>query len=349
MKKRVVVGMSGGVDSSVAAALLKQKGYEVIGLTMCFNLPDSKTKKPSCCGLAGIEDARRVAHKLGIKHYVLNFGDALRKKVIDDFIQEYLEGKTPNPCVRCNQYLKFDILLKKALSLGAGFLATGHYARIGKGFVLAKAKDKHKDQSYFLYRITQGQIKHMLFPLGGYTKDEVRQKARKFGLPVADKLDSQEICFLPDTDYRDFLKRNAPNKIIPGPILDLNGRIIGEHKGIAFYTIGQREGLGIALGHPVYVVKISPKDNAIIIGEKEDVYSKEFFVSDLHFIGKPIKKKIALNVKIRYNHRETRAEVLPFKDKLKVIFKTPQFAVTPGQSAVFYNREKVIGGGIING
>ncbi len=349
MKKRVVVGMSGGVDSSVAAALLKQKGYEVIGLTMCFNLPDSKTKKPSCCGLQGIEDARRVAHKLGIKHYVLNFGSALRKKVIDNFVDEYLQGRTPNPCVRCNQYLKFDVMLKKAFSLGAEFLATGHYARIKKGFVLGKAKDKHKDQSYFLYRITQEQLKHMLFPLGGYTKDEVRAMARKFGLLVADKQDSQEICFLPDADYRAFLKENYPDKIIPGPILDLNGKIVGEHKGIAFYTIGQREGLGIAFGYPVYVVKISLKDNAIIVGRKEDAYSKELRVSDLHFIGKPIKKKIALNVKIRYNHKETRAEVSPFKDKLKVIFKTPQFAVTPGQSAVFYNHDNIIGGGIIDG
>ncbi len=392
MKKRVVVGMSGGVDSSVAAALLKQKGYEVIGLTMCFsaaggfasseNLPDSKTKKPSCCGLQGIEDARRVAQKIGIKHYVLNFGNVLRKKVIDNFINEYLEGRTPNPCVRCNQYLKFDLLLKKAFSLGAEFLATGHYARISKTqdtrhktqeFCLKKAKDRHKDQSYFLYRINQEQLKHMLFPLGDYTKDKVRAMARKFGLLIADKPGSQEICFLPDADYRSFLRENAPGKIVPGPILDLGGKIVGEHKGIAFYTIGQREGLGIAFGYPVYVVKISLKDNTITVGKKEDVYSKEFLVSDLHFIGKAIspirdktpeaaerpaaggaisngmKKKIALNVKIRYNHKETRAEVLPFKDKLKVIFKTPQFAVTPGQSAVFYNRGHVIGGGIIDG
>ena len=204
MKKgRVVVAMSGGVDSSVAAALLKEQGYEVIGITMCFNLVDAERKRPACCGIQGIEDARRVAHKLGIRHYVLNMQKPLNEYVIKDFLSEYAHGRTPNPCVRCNQYLKFDLLLKKALSLEAKFLATGHYARIAKtksGLMLKKAKDLHKDQSYFLYRLGQEQLKHILFPLGNYTKTEVRELARKFGLSVAEKKGSQEICFLPQVN-----------------------------------------------------------------------------------------------------------------------------------------------------
>jgi len=357
VQKRVVVAMSGGVDSSVAAALLKNQGYEVVGITMCFSLPDSAGKKPSCCGLQGIEDARRVAHKLGIKHYVLNMQKALQEKVIGNFCEEYLKGRTPNPCVRCNQYLKFDILLRKALALGAEFLATGHYARIVKArssglvarsLLLKKAKDLNKDQSYFLYRLNQGQLRHVLFPLGNYTKTQVRRLARKFDLPVADKLGSQEICFLPNNNYREFLKNRFSSKINPGLILDKEGNILGSHKGVAFYTIGQREGLGLAMGYPVYVTKIDPKNNIITVGKKEDALKKEFIVRDANFIPGAVKKRIALKVKIRYNHKETPAEVLPFGNKIKVCFKKPQFAVTPGQSAVFYNKDTVVGGGIID-
>ncbi|MDD4908821.1 MAG: tRNA 2-thiouridine(34) synthase MnmA, partial [Candidatus Omnitrophica bacterium] len=221
MKKRVVVAMSGGVDSSVAAGLLKNKGFEVIGVTMCFNIPDRPTRKPSCCGLSGIEDARRVCHKLGLKHYVLNFSRILEKKVIDNFCAEYLSGRTPNPCVRCNQHIKFTALLKKALALEARYLATGHYARIEKirvpgtgspKYLLKKAKDPRKDQTYFLYRLDQAQLRHILFPLGNYTKDQVRALARKMDLPVAEKPGSQEICFLPQDDYRLFLKQRLTGK-----------------------------------------------------------------------------------------------------------------------------------------
>ncbi len=359
MKKRVVVAMSGGVDSSVAAALLLEQGYEVIGITMCFNLADSVSKKPRCCGLQGIEDARRVAHKLGIKHYVLNMQKVLEEKVINDFCIEYLKGRTPNPCVRCNQYVKFDALLKKALSLEADHLATGHYARVVKtkeGYWLNKAKDVKKDQTYFLFRIGQKQLKHLLFPLGNYTKLQVRDLARKFGLAVADKLESQEICFLPGTDYRSFLTQRfaggsdvkIKDSLSPGPIVNKEGKVLGQHKGIAFYTIGQREGLGIACGYPVYIVKIEPKDNLIVVGNKEDALSKQFLVKKPHFILHPIKKTVALRVKIRYNHREAQAEVTPCDSKLKVRFKIPQFAVTRGQSAVFYDKNRVIGGGIID-
>lgn len=358
MKNRVVVAMSGGVDSSVAAALLQQEGYEVIGITMCFNLKDVDSKKPRCCGLKGIEDARRVAHKLGIKHYVINMQKQLEDNVIKDFLAEYLKGRTPNPCVKCNQFVKFDALLNKALSLGATYLATGHYVRMAKtkdGFFLQKAKDLNKDQSYFLYRLQQKQLKHLIFPLGGYTKSQVRDLARKFGLSVAEKAESQEICFLPGTNYREFLierlkasKNQAIlNQIKPGAVVDKTGKVLGAHKGVAFYTIGQRGGLGIAYGQPIYVKKLDIKNNRITVGSRKDILVREFLVKDTIFASKPIKKSIALKVKIRYNHRQAPAEVTPFKQFFKVRFKTPQFAVTPGQSAVFYDREIVIGGGII--
>jgi len=366
MKKRVVVAMSGGVDSSVAAGILKEKGWEVVGITMCLgpasgqNIPGSRRSRPSCCGLTGIEDARRVCHTLGIKHYVLNFRGALEEKVIKDFCGEYLSGRTPNPCVRCNQYLKFDMLLKKALSLDAGYLATGHYARIQKvpgarcqvsGLKLKKGKDKSKDQSYFLYRLTQDQLKHILFPLGNHTKVQVRQIARKMKLPVADKPGSQEICFLPDNDYRAFLSARVGAKhknLHPGPVVNRQGEVLGQHKGSAFYTIGQREGLGIALGYPVYVIDIDPKANRIVVGSKEEACSKSFLVNEPHFISSRLKNKVVSRVKIRYNCKEERAQLQLFKGALKVDFFKPQFAITPGQSAVFYQKDTILGGGIIS-
>jgi len=401
-KQRVVVAMSGGVDSSVAAALLKEQGYEVIGITLCFsayggspaegwsafgrasggNLADSTKKKPVCCSIQGIDDARRVAHKLGIRHYVLNMQKELEEFVIKNFCQEYLLGRTPNPCVRCNQYIKFGSLLKKALSLGAGYLATGHYARKAQYaihdtqyYLLKKAKDRLKDQSYFLYRLSQNQLKYAFFPLGNYTKSQVRKLAQKFGLAVANKLASQEICFLPGVDYRRFLvhrlaqisKIRMSTDIRPGPVIDKHGNILGQHQGIAFYTIGQRQGLGIAKGYPLYITKIDPGNNIIVVGRKEEAYNKEFWIKEPHFILRSLnpalsakdsffnffrkgglKKKIAVKVRIRYNHKEAAAEIMPVKNKIKVCFKKPQFAITPGQSAVFYGKDMVLGGGIIN-
>jgi tRNA-specific 2-thiouridylase len=351
-KERVVVGMSGGVDSSVAAALLVEKGFEVIGITMCFNLSGSSGKKPSCCGREGIEDARRVAHKLGIKHYVVNMQKAMAEEVIRDFCREYRRGRTPNPCVRCNQYLKFGLLLHKALSLGAGYLATGHYARsitTKEGYCLAKGKDLAKDQSYFLYRLNQKQLKHILFPLAGYKKEEVRHLAREFNLAVAAKPGSQEICFLPDLkDYRTFLEGQLKNSIKRGRIVDKQGNILGEHKGIPFYTIGQRQGLGLAMGYPVYITGIDYRSNQITVGTKDETYGREFLIREPYFIAGSPKKKVALRVKIRYNHKEAAARIQRCAKGLRVKFHRPQFAITPGQSAVFYLKDIVLGGGIID-
>ncbi|MDD5408994.1 MAG: tRNA 2-thiouridine(34) synthase MnmA [Candidatus Omnitrophica bacterium] len=350
MNKRVVVAMSGGVDSSVAAGLLKDQGYEVIGLTMCFNLAEKEGNKPSCCGLTAIEDARRVAQKLGIRHYVLNLNEDFSSKVISNFYREYLSGRTPNPCVRCNQFIKFGILFKKAVNLGARFLATGHYARIVKskeGYLLKKAKDIKKDQSYFLYRLNRGQLQQVIFPLGDYTKPEVRVMASELKLNVAEKKDSQEICFLPDGGYGDLIKARGSNCVKPGYLVDENGVIIGKHKGFPFYTIGQRQGLGIARGYPVYVTQINAGKNQITVGNRQDACKNEFLVKDVRFLTGPFKKKIEINVKIRYNHKESPAAVYPVKGKLKVCFREPQFAITPGQSAVFYKGDTVLGGGII--
>ena len=351
MQKRVLVAMSGGVDSSVAAALLKEAGFEVIGVTMCFNISGLNRRRLGCCGIQGIEDARRVAQRLGIRHYVLNFAKTLEEKIIKDFCDEYLNGRTPNPCVRCNQFLKFGTLLKKALSLGCGYLATGHYARIvnNKGkYFLKKAFDKNKDQSYFLYRLSQRQLKHILMPLGELSKSKVRELARKFSLPVAEKPGSQEICFVPEDNYHELLRLRYRKKIKPGDIVDKAGDVLGRHRGICFYTIGQRQGLGVAKGYPLYVTRIDAKKNRLVVGEKGDVLNKEFIIKSAHFILKPVNKSVVLKAKIRYNHKEALAQLECLeRNGVRVTFKRPQFAITPGQSAVFYDKDTVIGGGII--
>lgn len=356
MKERIVVAMSGGVDSSVAAALLKEQGHEVIGATMYFNLADYYGKKLIYRDLNSLDEARKVARKLRIEHYAFDVQGAFNDRVIKHFCREYSLGRTPNPCVRCNQYIKFGVLLGKAFSLGANYLATGHYARIIKApsshlqtpsYILKKAKDLDKDQSYFLYRLNQSQLEHILFPLGNYTKNEVRNLARRFCLSVAEKKASQEICFLQGQDYRGFLKEAIKEEIRPGPIIDKQGSILGQHQGVAFYTLGQRQGLGIAKGYPLYITTIDYKNNRVVVGSKEEASKKEFLVKEPHFILEPIKKKVALKVRIRYNHKEAVAQISPYGSKIKVRFKEPQFAVTPGQSAVFYKNNTVQGGGII--
>ena len=347
--------MSGGVDSSVAALLLKQKGFDVIGVTMCFGLPDSSRRRPNCCSISSIEDARRVAGQLGIPHYSLPFGKHLEEKVIKEFLEEYLSGRTPNPCVRCNQYLKFDLLLKKAKELGCDYLATGHYAQIGRaaagGFTLRQATDTKKDQSYFLYRLPPQAMKYILFPLGKLTKDEVRQIARKAKLRVADKPGSQDICFIPDGDYKAFLKQRCGENIaVPGPVKDASGAVLGQHNGVMFYTIGQRQGLGIAHQHALYVKQLLPKTNTIIVGSKEEIFSASCEAKELHLLAmKTLPKILEVRAKIRYNHPHALARVFALKKgRIRVEFNHPQWAITPGQSIVLYKGATVIGGAIID-
>lgn len=348
--------MSGGVDSAVAAAILVKQGHEVIGATMCFSLPETvdEKKKPSCCGISGIEDARKTARILGIKHYVFGMGGELEEKVIKNFCAEYLAGRTPNPCVRCNQFLKFNLLFKKAKELSCDYLATGHYVRLvynglKRQYLFKKAKDTKKDQSYFLYAIKKEILPHLLFPLGGYTKEETRILARKFNLPVSNKPGSQEICFIPNDDYRGFIIERLGAKITPGPLLHIDGRVLGKHQGIPFYTIGQRKALGGGNKAPLYVVKIDSAQNAIILAGDKHVYAKALIADNLNFLTSfSLEKIIAISVKIRYNQQDVKSRLIPInKESVRVEFSLPQRAVTPGQSVVFYSKSTVLGGGII--
>ena len=351
---KVLVAMSGGVDSSVAAYLLKKKGYEVIGATMCFGLSDREGNRPSCCSESGIKDAKTVAESLGIPHYTMSFGMYLKQYVIRDFLNQYLRANTPNPCIRCNQYLKFNVLWQKAKALGCNYLATGHHARIiydnnRKEFLLKKATDKTKDQSYFLYRIPRHMLQHVIFPVGDLVKQEIRAIARKNKISVADKPASQDICFIATRDYRHFIIDKIGSRVLnPGPIRNINGQIIGQHKGIALYTIGQRHGLGIAHSQPLYVIKLDVKNNEVIVGEKKDIFSKKFIAKQLHLLVKIKTKKLAVEAVIRYNHPQSPARLrFISNNRVEVEFRQLQPAVTPGQSVVFYDHDIVIGGAII--
>lgn len=342
MTKKIVIAMSGGVDSSVAAALLKEAGHDVIGITMQI-WPGKKDG--SCCSLSAVEDARRVANKLGIPYYVLNFKTIFKRTVIDDFVSEYNRGRTPNPCVRCNRYVKFDALLKKVKELGADHIATGHYARIEKingRYVLKKGTDPKKDQSYFLNSLDQAALSRIIFPVGHLTKSEVRKLAKKFKLQVADKEESQDICFV-EGGFGDMFKLKKGN------IIDRSGRVIGAHKGYQLYTIGQRRGLGLSRREPAYVVDIHPKNNEITVGNRGDVYGDDLTAVNLNWISvKKDPSPMKVMAKIRYNSPESEAEILPVsREKVRVMFKEPQFAITPGQSVVFYDGDAVVGGGII--
>ena len=353
MKKKVLVAMSGGVDSSVAAYLLCEEDYEVVGVTMCLGIKEAGSVKPLCCGRQAIEDAKKVCHKLNISHYVMDFAGDLEEKVINPFIREYARGRTPNPCVECNKHIKFGSLLKKALGLGFDYLATGHYAKLQSEngrFFLKRPEDRNKDQSYFLYSIKYNRLKYILFPLDILTKEEVRKIAKRINLPVADKPQSQDICFIPNGDCRGFLKERI-KKMNPGPIIDLNGKILGRHKGIYFYTVGQRGGLGISSKRPLYVISLDVGKNQLIVGERKHLGAKELTAGNLNFLVKDFPKNVF--AKIRYAHPEAKCKIINYhlrgnNGKIKVVFQQEQEAITTGQSIVFYDNDIVLGGGIID-
>ena len=354
-KKKVVVAMSGGVDSSLTAALLKEQGFEVIGITMRLSEEsrDFSCNNRGCCSLASVEDARRVAEIIGIPHYTVNFKEAFQRDVIDYFLMEYARGRTPNPCIACNRYMKFGLLMDKTLELGADYLATGHYARITRDdtgrYLLRKGIDVQKDQSYALYHLTQRTLGRFLLPLGDMKKTHTRELAERFGLPVAHKPDSQEICCVPNDDYKAYLREKMPQCLVPGDIVDRQGHILGHHEGVPLYTIGQRKGLGIAAAEPLYVVALDMKRNQVVVGRSEEVYAGGLVAGDLNWIAfDTLEKPMRLSAKIRYGKNEAMAEVAMRRDgRLQVKFDEPQRAVTPGQSVVFYDEDIVAGGGVI--
>ena len=352
-KPKVVVAMSGGVDSSLTAALLVRAGYEVIGVTMRLSDEGREADERGCCTLQAADDARRVAEILGIAHYVMNFKTLFQATVIDYFIGEYTQGRTPNPCIACNRHVKFEGLLQRALALNAPLVATGHYARIEKGadgrYLLKKGVDAAKDQSYVLYHLNQETLRHFLMPLGAYTKAETRRLAAALDLPVADKPESQEICFVPNDDYKAYLKEHAPEALRPGEIVDQTGTVLGRHEGVPLYTVGQRRGLGVAAPRPLYVTGLDHRRNRVIVGEREDVFSRALIARELNWIAiDALEAPLSVRAKVRYGAKEGNATVYPLRGgAVKVVFEEPQRAVTPGQSVVFYDGDYVVGGGII--
>ena len=356
-KQRVVVSMSGGVDSSVATALLMDRGYEVVGVSM--QLPDYSRGEHKELGSYSFSDnishARAVADKLNIPFYVLNLEDEFEKKVVDYFVSGYMKGKTPNPCVMCNQKLKFGVVLAKALELRADYLATGHHARIAwddlrRRYLLLKGVDPNKDQSYFLFTLRQEELRRLIFPIGDLVKSDVRKIARDLGLGVADRKESQEVCFVPDNDYRRFIaERIGTDRCKSGNIVNKEGEILGRHNGIYKFTVGQRKGLGIPASHPYYVLGFDLENNNVVIGRNEDLLSNGLIAEGINWILSPgSKSEITVSFKVRYRSKEARATMRPQDDgNVLLAFHTPQRAITPGQAVVFYDGDVVIGGGWI--
>lgn len=354
MKKKVMIGMSGGVDSSVAAMLLRDAGYDVTGVTLKLR-PDAYMQESAsggCCSLDDIDDARRVAYKLGIEHLVFNFTEIFEKSVMDYFADAYLKGKTPNPCIACNRHVKFDAMLRRAMELDFDYVATGHYASIRQredGRYLLEQVDAAKDQSYVLYNLTQFQLAHTLLPIAGYEKDYIRQLAVEADLPVAHKPDSQDICFIEDHDYAAFITRYTGKTTPPGDFVDETGKVLGTHRGIAHYTVGQRKGLGVAFGEPMYVTGIRPEANQVVLGPSGSQYKQSLIAEDVNLISiAELTAPMTVYAKVRYQAKPAEAVVTPLSDgRVQVDFKEPQRSVTPGQAVVFYDGKTVVGGGTI--
>ncbi len=346
-RPKILLGMSGGVDSSVAAYLLLKEGYDVVGITL------EMYEDENCNNSKSINDAKNVCSTLNIPHYVFSVKNDFKKYILDYFISEYESGRTPNPCVVCNRYVKFEGLIQKAKELGIEYISTGHYAVIKKKkdrHLLLKGKDETKDQSYFLYNLTQQQLSKTVFPLGKYMKKEVRDIAKRIGLPTADKPDSQEICFIKNDDYRGFLNKNSKQKLPQGEFVDIDGNILGYHKGISQYTIGQRRNLGIVTGKAMFVLDIDYDNNQIILGSNENLFSQELVATNMNWIlFDKLEKEMKVKAKVRYRAKESEAIITPMQEnRVKVEFKSPQRAITKGQAIVFYKRNNVVGGGIIS-
>ncbi len=349
--------MSGGVDSSVAAFLLREEGFEVTGVTMRLwvGCPEDRVfARKSCCSLEDIKDAVRVAKMLGVEHLVVDMRREFFAKVVEPFVEDYCNGRTPNPCVLCNRYVKLELLSAMAANSGCSYLATGHYARVvreGAEFRLLKGIDEEKDQSYFLYRLNQEILSKLILPNGSHHKREIVGIARDLRMEVSEKEESQEICFVPGGDYRAFLRRHFPQVFKPGPILDTSGKLLGKHGGIAGYTIGQRRGLGISHPHPLYVVALDPRRNAVIVGRKEEAEGRSVLVGQVSWVkGKPPQEEFDARIRIRYNMKEVPGKVRVLgMDSIWIFPVDPLWAITPGQSAVIYQGDEVLGGGVIEG